>query len=156
MACAREAAGWPLIRVDDARRALGRCRARLAITADGAHRGHHRQFWENHSQRDDRRALCNGGGSVCATRGNLNNEIGLPLSLLTRVQNGVRHLGGWHEPSGRNRGVGRCARPGCAYLQHRKRSIEHFGSAEAIAFEKAELLRALPSDGAAVLCRSLL
>ena len=99
-------------------------------------------------------ALCSGGGSVCATRGNLNNEIGLPLSLLTlgaETAYGIFEVGTNHP--GEIAVLADVLRPEIALISSiGSAHIEHFGSQEAIAFEKGELLRALPSDGAAVLC----
>lgn len=149
-----EAAGWPLVRVPDTRRAL----------ADAARAWRRRQPARivgitgssgKTTVKEMAAALCGGGGPVCATRGNLNNEIGLPLSLLTlgaETAYGIFEAGTNHP--GEIAGLADVLRPdiaiiasiGCAH-------IEHFGSLEAIALEKGELLRVLPSGGAAVLCR---
>jgi len=90
---------------------------------------------------------------VASTKGNWNNDIGLPLSLLamsrqTRV--GVFEVGTNHP--------GELA-PLCGLLKPTwgvvtnvgPVHIEFFGSVESIAREKAEVLRCLPPDGVAVL-----
>lgn len=150
----QEAAGWPLIRVADTRRALAeaarawRLRQTARIVGITGSSG-------KTTVKEMTAALCGGGGPVCATRGNLNNEVGLPLSLLTlgaETAYGIFEAGTNHP--GEIAALAEVMRPeialissiGCAH-------IEHFGSLEAIALEKSELLRALPSDGAAVLCR---
>lgn len=91
------------------------------------------------------------------TRGNWNNEIGLPLSLLampetTRVA--VVELGISHP--GEMAPLCRVARPDWGVITtvgpvH----LEFFGDIEAIAREKGELLRALPAGGTAVFSRDL-
>lgn len=149
-----EAAAWPLIRVRDTRQAL----------ADGA------RAWRQRSgalivglsgssgkttTKEMAAALFAAGGAVCATQGNLNNEIGLPLSLLAMPADadfGLFELGTNHP--GEIARLADVLRPraailtsvGCAH-------IEHFGSVEAIAREKGALLSALPREGFAVLCK---
>ena len=128
-----EAAGWPLVRVPDTRRAL----------ADAARAWRRRQPARivgitgssgKTTVKEMAAALCGGGGPVCATRGNLNNEIGLPLSLLTlgaETAYGIFEAGTNHP--GEIAGLADVLRPdiaiiasiGCAH-------IEHFGSLEAI------------------------
>jgi UDP-N-acetylmuramoyl-tripeptide--D-alanyl-D-alanine ligase len=149
-----EAVGWPLIRVSDTRRALAeaarawRLRQTARIVGITGSSG-------KTTVKEMTAALCSGGGPVCATRGNLNNEIGLPLSLLTlgaETVYGIFEVGTNHP--GEIAALAEVLRPeialissiGCAH-------IEHFGSQEAIALEKGDLLRALPRSGAAVLCR---
>ncbi len=94
-------------------------------------------------------------GPVARTLGNFNNDIGVPLSLLsmergTRI--GVFEVGTNHP--------GELA-PLCAMISPRwglltnvgPAHLEFFGSVDAIAVEKSTLLKALPADGTAVLCR---
>jgi len=89
------------------------------------------------------------------TRGNFNNDLGLPLSLLAMERThafGVFEIGMNHP--------GELA-PLCALLQPRWGVIttvgavhlEFFPSVRAIAEEKAALFRALPPDGTAVVSR---
>lgn len=90
---------------------------------------------------------------VAMTRGNWNNQIGLSLSLLAVEPSssvGVFEVGTNHP--GEIAALCRVLRPDwgvvtCVGPAH----IEHFGSVEAIAGEKAELLRGLPDAGLAVL-----
>ena len=95
--------------------------------------------------------------ATARTRGNWNNEIGLPLSLLampesTRVavvELGISHPGDMAP-------LCRVARPDWGVITtigpvH----LEFFGDIEAIAREKGELLRALPATGTAVFSRDL-
>jgi UDP-N-acetylmuramoyl-tripeptide--D-alanyl-D-alanine ligase len=86
-----------------------------------------------------------------ATRGNLNNEYGVPLTLLARepqhelavIEMGMNHRGeiarlaGIAEP-----GIGLVTNIGTAH-------IENLGSREAIAAEKGDLYAALPASGVA-------
>ncbi len=88
------------------------------------------------------------------TQGNWNNDIGLPLSLLTMGTEscaGVFEVGMNHP--GEIEQLCHVLQPDWGVITaigpvH----IEFFESVEAIAHEKAELLRALPGDGHAVLC----
>jgi len=87
------------------------------------------------------------------TQGNLNNEFGVPLTLLRRresdrsivVEIGMNHRGeiaplaAIAKPS-----VGVVTNVGSAH-------VEHLGSREAIALEKGDLLAALPAEGVAVI-----
>ncbi|HOE61209.1 MAG TPA: UDP-N-acetylmuramoyl-tripeptide--D-alanyl-D-alanine ligase [Kiritimatiellia bacterium] len=148
--------GWPLIRVKDTRQALAdaaRAWRRLnrafilGITGSSG----------KTTTKEMAAALFAAGGRVCATRGNLNNEVGLPLSLLAmppETEYGIFELGSNHPGE-----IGRlsdtlqpCAAVitsiGCAH-------IEHFGTQEAIVREKGALLRALPHGGFAVLNREI-
>ena len=88
------------------------------------------------------------------TRGNWNNDIGLPLSILAMeadARAGVFEVGMNHPGE---------LEPLCEVLAPQwgvittigPVHIEFFDSVESIADEKAELLKALPADGHAVLC----
>ena len=152
-----ESAAWPLIRVRDTRQALAdaacawRQRSNALIIGLTGSSG-------KTTTKEMAAALFSAGGTVCATQGNLNNEIGLPLSLLTMSSDatfGVFELGTNHP--------GEIARLSQVLLPHAAiiasigcAHIEHFGSLEAIAQEKGALLQALPRDGFAVLSRETL
>lgn len=86
---------------------------------------------------------------VSATRGNLNNHIGLPLSVLaTTAQHtaAVWEMGMNH--SGELSVLCEIARPKYGIITNIGHAhIEFFSSRDAIAEEKATLARALPSDG---------
>jgi UDP-N-acetylmuramoyl-tripeptide--D-alanyl-D-alanine ligase len=98
-------------------------------------------------------AILSGLGPCLKNRGNLNNNIGLPLTLLERdaahrtlvVEIGMNHRGeiaplaAIAKPT-----VGVITNAGTAH-------IEHLGSREAIALEKGDLVAALPESATAVL-----
>ena len=87
------------------------------------------------------------------TRGNLNSEIGLPMSLLEltgREEAGVAELG--MRGPGEIRMLAELARPQVGVITNIGLShIGRLGSQEAIAKAKAELFEALPPDGVAIL-----
>lgn len=98
-------------------------------------------------------AILSVAGPCLKNRGNLNNQFGLPLTLLEReaehralvVEIGMNHRGeiaplaAIAAPT-----VGVITNVGSAHL-------EHLGSLEQIALEKGDLVAALPDDGVAVL-----
>jgi UDP-N-acetylmuramoyl-tripeptide--D-alanyl-D-alanine ligase len=103
--------------------------------------------------------MCHGILSIAApclkNEGNLNNEFGLPLTLLSRqpeqraavVELGMNHRGEIARLAAIARpDVGIITNVGTAH-------IEHLGSRDEIAREKADLIAALPPDGIAVLNR---
>jgi UDP-N-acetylmuramoyl-tripeptide--D-alanyl-D-alanine ligase len=92
-------------------------------------------------------------GATVATRGSFNNELGLPLTVLRAdastellvLEMGARHVGDL-------RASCEVARPDVALvLNVGKAHIGEFGSREAIATAKGELVEALDADGTAVL-----
>lgn len=149
---AAHAAAGPLLTVGDTRRGLwdlarghrGRMTGRLiGITGSVG----------KTTVKDMTAAVLAVAGPVASTRGNFNNDIGLPLSLLgadPASPNGVFEVGMNHP--------GELA-PLCGLLRPRwglltrvgPVHLEFFADEAAIADEKAELLRALPADGLAVL-----
>lgn len=151
---AEGAAGLPLIRVRDAREAL-RAAARAWRRQSGAFVLGLTGSSGKTTTKEMAAALFAAGGVVCATRGNLNNEIGLPLSVLAMPQKtafGIFELGTNHP--GEIARLAEVLEPRAAVIASIGAAhIEHFGSVEAIAREKGELLRALPADGFAALCR---
>ncbi len=90
---------------------------------------------------------------VAGTRGNWNNEIGLPLSILAMeetVKVGVFEVGTNHP--GELAPLCGLLRPDWGVVTNiGPVHMEFFGTVEAIAEEKATVLRSLPSDGVAVL-----
>lgn len=90
---------------------------------------------------------------VLYTKGNLNNAIGVPLTLL-RMQVGhacaVIEMGANH--AGEIGFLCRCARPDVALITNAGAAhIEGFGSLEGVARAKGEIIAELPADGIAVL-----
>ena len=90
-------------------------------------------------------------GSVLATEGNLNNEIGLPLTLL-RIQDqefAVVEMGANHP--GEIEILTRIAKPDVALITNAGRAhLEGFGSVEGVARAKAEIIQGLGADGTLV------
>ncbi len=92
-------------------------------------------------------------GAVLATRGNLNNDIGVPLTLLELrdthrcavIELGMNHAGEISR-------LTRLARPDVALINNAGRAhIEHLGSIEAIARAKGEIFEGLAENGTAVI-----
>lgn len=94
-------------------------------------------------------------GGTHRSRGNWNNELGVPLSLLDMprdAQWGVFELGMNHP--GEIRPLAELLRPRAAIVTRiAPVHIEAFSGLEAVADEKADLLRALPPEGTAVIGR---
>lgn len=98
-------------------------------------------------------AVLSSRGPCLKNRGNLNNEFGLPLTLLERepehwaavVEIGMNHRGEIAP-------LAAIASPTVAVITNVGTAhIEHLGSREAIAMEKGDLLTGLDADGIAVL-----
>ena len=87
------------------------------------------------------------------TQGNLNNEFGVPLTLLRRRESDrsiVVEIGMNHR--GEIAPLAAIARPSVGVVTNvGSAHIEHLGSREAIALEKGDLLAALPAGGTAVI-----
>jgi UDP-N-acetylmuramoyl-tripeptide--D-alanyl-D-alanine ligase len=94
-------------------------------------------------------------GQVGCTRGNWNNDLGLPLSLLNApsgARYGVFEVGMNHP--GELASLCRALQPQWGVMTRiGPVHLAQFESVEAIAMEKAELFRSLPADGVAVLSR---
>jgi UDP-N-acetylmuramoyl-tripeptide--D-alanyl-D-alanine ligase len=93
------------------------------------------------------------GAATLATRGNLNNHYGLPLTLLARgpehrravIELGMNHRGEIAE-------LAAIAKPTVAAVTNiGSAHIEYLGSRENIAAEKGDLIASLDADGVAVL-----
>ena len=87
-------------------------------------------------------------GSVVATRGNLNNDIGMPLTLLGArdEQFLVLEMGANHP--GEIAYLTRIVRPDVALLNNAGRAhLEGFGSLEGVARAKGEIAGSLPHEG---------
>jgi len=151
----REAAPLPVVRVDDTRRALGRLgrhwRARFspAVIAIAGANG-------KTTTKEMLAAILRahaGEDAVLATRGNLNTDIGVPLTVL-RLTGAHRYAAvelGMNHP-GEIAGLAAVAQPTIAVVTNAQREhMEFMGSVEASAAENAQALRALPADGTAVI-----
>ncbi len=99
------------------------------------------------------RAICARIGPTCANEGNLNNEIGLPLSVLelqSHHRYAVFELGA--SRPGDIRDLGGIAQPTLAVLLNiGPAHLETFGSLEGTFRAKTELIACLPRDGRVVL-----
>jgi UDP-N-acetylmuramoyl-tripeptide--D-alanyl-D-alanine ligase len=93
-------------------------------------------------------AVLTDNGSTLATRGNLNNDIGVPLTLcrLRDERYAVIEMGANH--AGEIDYLTRLALPDVAILNNAGRAhLEGFGSLEGVAHAKAEIMRGLPEQG---------
>ncbi len=92
------------------------------------------------------------GAPTLKTRGNLNNQFGRPLTLLSRAaehRRAVIELGTNHP--GEIAALAAISRPSVGVVTNVGTAhAEHLGSREGIAREKGALLEALPADGTAV------
>src|SRR5688572_32088351 len=150
----------PALVVDDTRRALGdlarywRARfvpALIAVTGSNGKTTVKEMLAAILRREADRNAL--GEGAVLATRGNLNNDIGLPLTVL-----GLRHAHRWCaiELGMNHRGeigyLAGIARPTVALVNNAQREhLEFMRSIDEVAAENASVYDALPEDGVAVI-----
>jgi len=148
------AAGRPLLRVDDPAAALRRLAAGYRQAVNPAVVAVTGSAGKSTVKEMTTRILAT-RMPAAGTRGNWNNDIGLPLSLLamapdTRV--GVFEVGMNHP--GETRRLCALLKPTWGVVTNvGPVHIEFFESVEAIAREKAEVLRSLPPDGMAVLSR---
>ncbi|HLF98620.1 MAG TPA: UDP-N-acetylmuramoyl-tripeptide--D-alanyl-D-alanine ligase [Methylococcaceae bacterium] len=98
-------------------------------------------------------AICAEAGPTLATRGNLNNDIGVPLTLLklnASHRYAVIEMGANHP--GEIAALSRLAGPEAAVITNAGAAhLEGFGSLAGVAQAKGELLTTLPATGVAVL-----
>jgi UDP-N-acetylmuramoyl-tripeptide--D-alanyl-D-alanine ligase len=149
---ARVDAALPIIEVSDTLEALGklagawRDRFELPVVAVTGSNG-------KTTVKEMLAAILGAGAPVLATRGNLNNEIGLPLTLLrldASHRMAVLELGANHP--GEIAYLARLARPRVGVItQCAPAHLEGFGSIEGVARAKGELLSHLDQDGTAVI-----
>ncbi len=145
-------ASLPLIRVADTLQALGRLagewRDRFELPVIGVTGSNGKT-----TVKEMLAAILSAGVRVLATRGNLNNEIGLPLTLmelndehrLAVIEMGANHPGEIAR-------LARLARPHVGVItQCAPAHLEGFGSIEGVARAKGELLANLDRDGTAVI-----
>jgi len=99
------------------------------------------------------RAIFAARGEVLATRGNLNNHIGVPLTLLglrATHRSAVVEMGANH--AGEIARLAAIARPTAGVVTMAGPAhLEGFGSVEGVAHAKGELFAALPADGVAAI-----
>ncbi|MCH8958365.1 MAG: UDP-N-acetylmuramoyl-tripeptide--D-alanyl-D-alanine ligase [Proteobacteria bacterium] len=92
-------------------------------------------------------------GPVLSTRGNLNNDIGVPLTLLRLAKedrSAVIEMGANH--AGEIAGLTALACPTIGVVNNADSAhLEGFGSPEGIARAKGELFEGLPADGTAII-----
>jgi UDP-N-acetylmuramoyl-tripeptide--D-alanyl-D-alanine ligase len=150
----------PALVVDDTRRALGdlarywRARfvpALIAVSGSNGKTTVKEMLAAILRREAARNAL--GEAAVLATRGNLNNDIGLPLTVL-----GLRHAHRWCaiELGMNHRGeigyLAGIARPTVALVNNAQREhLEFMRSVDEVAAENASVYDALPEDGVAVI-----
>jgi UDP-N-acetylmuramoyl-tripeptide--D-alanyl-D-alanine ligase len=98
------------------------------------------------------KSIFSAAGATCSNAGNLNNQFGLPLSLLELDAShkfGVFELGASHR--GDIKEIGEVARPTCGVITNIGPShLEHFGDMETIFETKTELAACLAAGGTLV------
>ena len=141
----------PIVQVDDTKLALGRmgqqwrlrCPARVvAITGSNG----------KTTLKEMIAAILSRRGAALATHGNLNNDIGVPLTLcrLREEPFAVIEMGANH--AGEIDYLSRLACPDVAVLNNAGRAhLEGFGSLEGVARAKVEIINGLRADGTFVL-----
>ena len=144
--------GVPCVVVDDAQRALGALATAVLARSSALVAGMTGSSGKT-TTKDLLAAVLATAGETVAPVGSFNNEVGLPLTVL-RTTPTTRHLVLEYSA----RGVGHIATL-CALAPPRLAAVLNvgsshlgeFGSREAIAQAKGELVEALPADGVAVL-----
>jgi UDP-N-acetylmuramoyl-tripeptide--D-alanyl-D-alanine ligase len=153
VALAQRAVDAPAVIVDDAVAALGRLAAGVLVKLPDCHVVGVTGSSGKTSTKDLLAEVYARGGDTVAPVGSFNNEVGFPLTVL-RCDGGTRTLVAEYGARGRGHISYLCgiARPRTALvLNVGAAHLGEFGSREAIAEAKGELVEALPADGAAVL-----
>ncbi|MBN1237986.1 MAG: UDP-N-acetylmuramoyl-tripeptide--D-alanyl-D-alanine ligase [Gammaproteobacteria bacterium] len=142
----------PQVEVPDTRAALGtmanawRCNFRIPVIAITGSSG-------KTTVKELTASIVGIGRSVCVTQGNLNNDIGVPLTLMRLTDQhdiAVVELGANH--AGEIDYLGRLAEPTVGVITNAGAAhLEGFGSVAGVAAAKGELLDRLPRAGTAVL-----
>lgn len=142
----------PALQVEDTRLGLGRLAAvwrsryRLPVVAVTGSNG-------KTTVKEMVASILGRQGEVLATRGNLNNEIGLPLTLLQmreRHHFAVVEMGASH--AGEIRYLTRLASPHVALITNAAPAhLEGFGSVEGVAKAKGEIFEGLDEGGVAII-----
>jgi UDP-N-acetylmuramoyl-tripeptide--D-alanyl-D-alanine ligase len=146
----------PLIGVTDTRLALGalaaQWRGRFTIPLIGVTGSNGKTTVKEMCAAILREQHGNAPDSVLATVGNLNNDIGLPLTLLglrgshraAVIEMGMNHVGEIDY-------LTRLTRPSVAVVNNAQRAhLEGLGSVQDVALAKGEIFAGLPADGVAV------
>lgn len=148
----------PQVEVDDTRHALGRLasawRDKFSATLIAV-TGSNGKTTVKEMLASIFRVHCASPGELLVTRGNLNNEIGLPLTLLELRDHhrvAVLEMGASHP--GEIAYLANIARPGVGIVTNAGSAhLEGFGSEEMIAATKGELFECLTADGVAIINR---
>ena len=152
--------GLPLIAVDNTRRALGTLaaawRARFALPVIGVTGSNGKTTTKEMIaailRADARLRGDDPARAVLATRGNLNNDIGLPLTLFTldaEVRAAVIEMGMNHP--GEIAYLADIARPSVAVVTNAQRAhLQGMGSLDEVAREKGSLFAHMAIDGTAI------
>ena len=142
----------PLLQVEDTRRALGdlarQWRDRFAIPVVGITGSNGKT-----TVKEMLAAILAGQGPVLATQGNLNNDIGVPLTLArlgSEHRSAVIEMGANH--AGEIAYLAQLARPTVAVVTNAGPAhLEGFGSLEGVARAKGELFAGLDASAVAVI-----
>jgi UDP-N-acetylmuramoyl-tripeptide--D-alanyl-D-alanine ligase len=151
------AGALPLLVVDDTRLALGRLaahwRSRFSMPVVGLTGSSGKTTVKEMLAAILRVAAGGATDAVLATRGNLNNDIGMPLMLLeldAAHRYAVIEMGMNHE--GEIRYLTKLAQPDVAVVNNAGTAhIEYLGSEEAIARAKGEIFEGMSANGTAVI-----
>ena len=139
-AARRRCPAWSCFEVDDTLRALGWLARARRRDIDGPGRGRHRHQRQDEHQGDAGRARSRTRFRVHATRANLNNLVGVPLTILEapRRHGGAGHRGRAASVPGRDRrATARSSSPTVTVVTNATAGhLEGFGSLEAIVREK--------------------